>query len=98
MAASAGANKARNSFQYHLRDWTAAAAGRKASWASQHPDELRPWARFKDALLHGWGRISLGNDEYEDEHPGRFPGGRDTGFDDSGPAYCDGDKVARTDK
>lgn len=97
-AAAMRANRARNSFQYHLRDWTAGAAGRKANWASQHPDELRPWARFKDVLLHGWSRISLGNDEHEDTHPGRFPGGRDTGFDDAGPVYRDSDDVARPHK
>jgi len=56
-----GAGKSRDSFQQHLRRWTAAAAGRKASWASRHEQELPPWARFKDAVLHGWGRIDLGN-------------------------------------
>ena len=34
----------------------------KANWTLHHPGELPPWEKFKDALLHGWGRISLGDD------------------------------------
>jgi hypothetical protein len=56
-------NKGRDGFQYHLRHWTAAAADRKAAWALRHGGELPPWEKFKDALLHGWGGINLGNDD-----------------------------------
>lgn len=62
-AAGEAVGKSRDSFQNHMRHWTAAAAGRKASWASRHEQELPPWARFKDAVLHGWGRITLGDDD-----------------------------------
>ena len=92
------APQARDGFQYRMRRWTAAAAQRKASWASRHMGELPPWERFKDALLYGWGRINLGNDNQEDGHPARYPDTYDTGFDDPGPAYRYGDQMAHTGK
>jgi hypothetical protein len=92
------APEARDGFQYRMRRWTALAADRKASWSSRHGGELPPWDRFKDAVLHGWGRIDLGNEHHEDGHPARHPDAYDTGFDDPGPAYRYGDEMARTDK
>lgn len=67
--ASAHADKSRDSFQIHMRHWTAHAADRKASWALRHPGDLSPWERFKDALLHGWSRIDLGDSAVEDNSP-----------------------------
>jgi hypothetical protein len=69
--ASGSADEARDGFQYRMRRWTAVAADRKAGWTSRHLGELPPWERFKDALLHGWGRINLGNDNQEDGRPPR---------------------------
>ncbi|QOL50478.1 hypothetical protein [Massilia litorea] len=60
--------------------------------------ELPPWDRFNDAVLHGWGRIDLGNEHPDDGHPARYPDAYDTGFDDPGPAYRYGDEMAHTDK
>jgi hypothetical protein len=60
--AKAAPQEAGNGFQYRMRHWTATAADRKARWASRHGGELRPWEKFKDAVLHGWSRIDLGND------------------------------------
>jgi hypothetical protein len=67
--ASVSADKARDGFQYRMRHWTAVATDQRASWASRHVGELPPWERFKDAVLHGWGRINLGNDNREDGRP-----------------------------
>ncbi len=57
------------------RRWKAATAAQKAKWASAHPGELPPWGKFKDAVLHGWGRISLGSDDPEYAAP-RYSGSR----------------------
>ena len=49
-------------YQRRYRHWRAAAADLKANWTLRHPGELPPWEKFKDAVLHGWGRIKLGSD------------------------------------
>jgi hypothetical protein len=87
-------------FQYRIRHWTAVVAESKAAWASRHVGELPPWERFKDALLHGWGRISLGNDTIEAAHPvgnvGSAIGARSE--DEISPAFRFGDKIHHSDQ
>jgi hypothetical protein len=83
-----------------LRQWTAAAAEVKTAWALRHVGELPPWERFKDALLHGWGRISLDNDAIAAAHPtddtdSATAAGRK---DDVSPAFRFGDKMHHTDR
>jgi len=58
---------------YHdrYRRWKAATAALQAKWTLRHPGELPPWEKFKDAVLHGWGRISLGSDDTEATFPPR---------------------------
>lgn len=62
--ATAAAQEAGNGFPYRMRHWAAAAADRKARWTLRHGRELPPWEKFKDAVLHGWSRIDLGNDHH----------------------------------
>jgi hypothetical protein len=64
-------DEASRGYQYRYRRWKAATAAQKANWTLHHPGELPPWGKFKDAVLHGWGRISLGSDDTEADSPPR---------------------------
>lgn len=38
-------------------------AGVRSRWEARHPGQLSPWDNFKDAVRHGWNRISPGMDD-----------------------------------
>lgn len=67
--ALASSDEASRGYQYRFRRWKAATEALKANWTLRHPGELPPWEKFKDAVLHGWGRISLGCDDTEADSP-----------------------------
>jgi hypothetical protein len=62
-------DEASRGYQYRYRRWKAATAAQKADWTLHHPGELPPWGKFMDAVLHGWGRISLGSNDTEADSP-----------------------------
>lgn len=87
-------------YQYRYRRWKAAAASRTANWTLRHPLELRPWRKFTDAVLHGWGRISLDSGDAETGSPPHQLGRHTavSGSDGWVSAYWYGNEMRHSDR
>jgi hypothetical protein len=53
----------RRSEKYRSPDWRDVEPNIEADWKAHHPGQLSSWGYFKDAVKHGWNRISLDMDE-----------------------------------
>lgn len=51
-------SEARRSEKYHSHDWRDVEPHVEADWKARHPGQLSSWEDFKDAVKHGWNRIS----------------------------------------
>ncbi|MGJ7914486.1 hypothetical protein ACI48D_03265 [Massilia sp. LXY-6] len=53
-------SEARRSEIYRSHDWGEVEPDLKAGWEARHPGQLSSWENFKDAVKHGWNRVSPG--------------------------------------
>lgn len=58
-------SEARRSEKYRSREWRDAEPDLKAAWEARHPGQLSAWDKFKDAVRHGWNRITP---DMDDDH------------------------------
>jgi hypothetical protein len=55
-------SEARRSEKYRSRDWRDVEQELKAGWQARHAGQLSSWENFKDAVNHGWNRVTLDDD------------------------------------
>lgn len=56
-------SEARRSEIYQSHDWRDVEQDIEADWKARHAGQLSSWGDFKDAVKHGWNRVSPGMDE-----------------------------------
>ncbi|WP_156895545.1 general stress protein [Massilia putida] len=92
-------DEARRLQKYRSRHWDDAESDLKADWESRYTTGPSTWEKFKDAVRHGWNKITPDVDEstYYHEHYESTYAGSGADFDDVAPAYRYGNEMRNSD-
>jgi hypothetical protein len=92
-------DEARRLQKYRSRHWDDAQADLKADWESRYTSGTSTWDKFKDAVRHGWNKITPDMDDstYYHSHYESTYAASGTGYDDVAPAYRYGNEMRSSD-
>ncbi|WP_157202043.1 general stress protein [Massilia sp. Root335] len=92
-------DEARRLQKYRSRHWDDAQADLKADWESRYTSGTSTWDKFKDAVRHGWNKITPDMDEstYYHTHYESTYAASGTDYDDVAPAYRYGNEMRSSD-
>jgi hypothetical protein len=68
-------SETRRSEKYRSHDWRDVEPDIEADWKARHLGQRSSWGDFKDAVKHGWNRVSLDMDGQDTTHQSPPPGG-----------------------
>ena len=86
--------------QYRGRHWDDAESDLKADWESRYTSGPSTWENFKDAVRHGWDKITPDMDDdstYYHSHYESNYAASGTAYDDVAPAYRYGNEMRASD-
>jgi len=86
--------------QYRGRHWDDAESDLKADWESRYTSGSSTWENFKDAVRHGWDKITPDMDDdstYYRSHYASTYASTGTSYDDVAPAYRYGNEMRASD-
>jgi hypothetical protein len=68
-------SETRRSEKYRSHDWRDVEPDVEADWKARHLGQLSSWSDFKDAVKHGWNRVSADMDKQDTTHQSPPAGG-----------------------
>jgi hypothetical protein len=93
-------NEARRLQKYRSRHWDDAESDLKSDWESRYTTGTSTWEKFKDAVRHGWDKITPDMDDdstYYHTHYESTYAASGTDFNDVAPAYRYGSEMRTSD-
>jgi hypothetical protein len=93
-------NEARRLQKYRSRHWDDVESDLKSDWESRYTTGTSTWQKFKDAVRHGWDKITPDMDDdstYYHSHYESTYATSGTDFDDVAPAYRYGNEMRSSD-
>jgi hypothetical protein len=93
-------NEARRLQQYRSRHWDDVESDLKTDWESRYTTGPSTWEKFKDAVRHGWNKITPDMDDdstYYHTHYESTYAASGTDFNDVAPAYRYGNEMRSSD-
>jgi len=93
-------NEARRLQQYRSRHWDDVQSDLKSDWDSRYTTGGSTWEKFKDAVRHGWDKITPDMDDdstYYHTHYESTYAASGTDFNDVAPAYRYGNEMRSSD-
>jgi len=93
-------DEARRLQKYRSRHWDDAESDLKSDWESRYTTGTSTWEKFKDAVRHGWDKITPDMDDdstYYHSHYESTYATSGTDFDDVAPAYRYGNEMRSSD-
>ena len=92
-------DEARRLQKYRSRHWDDVEPDLKADWESRYTTGPSTWEKFKDAVRHGWNKVTPDMDEstyYHTHYESTYAAGG-TDYDDVAPAYRYGNEMRSSD-
>jgi hypothetical protein len=93
-------NEARRLQKYRSRHWDDVESDLKSDWESRYTSGPSTWQKFKDAVRHGWDKITPDMDDdstYYHTHYESTYAASGTDFNDVAPAYRYGNEMRSSD-
>jgi hypothetical protein len=93
-------DEARRLQKYRSRHWDDVEPDLKTDWESRYTSGTSTWEKFKDAVRHGWDKVTPDMDDdstYYHEHYEAHYAISGTDFDDVAPAYRYGNEMRSSD-